>query len=161
MATVFRFLFVIPLGFLLSCGAAAFALIWPFLGANGPGFREDPLYWIHAGFGLGLEAVQVGSASFLPWAAFMAATEIFGIRSLILHALAGLAGAIAVIRLAYGADAPHESVQTALVVAGLAYALVYWLVAGRAAGRWRAREPQRDGVRRIETAKPENTEAKT
>ncbi|WP_202617930.1 hypothetical protein [Aureimonas leprariae] len=160
MATVFRFLFLIPLGFLLACLAAAFALIWPFLGPDRPAVGDDPVYWIHAGIGFGLEAVQVGTVSFLPFAVFVVATEVLRIRSLILHALAGLAGAIAVIRLAYGAEPPHGSVQIALLVAGLAYALTYWLVAGRAAGG-RPRAPQREGVSRIETAKPENTEAKT
>ena len=31
MTTVLRFLFVIPIGFVLACFAAAFAMLWPFL----------------------------------------------------------------------------------------------------------------------------------
>jgi hypothetical protein len=136
MATVLRFLILIPLGFLLACAGAAFALIWPFLGQV-PALEADPVFWFEAATGFVLQAVQIGTVSFVPWALFMAASEALGLRSLVLHALAGVAGAFAVLRLAYGTTAPHASVQTAMIVAGLAFALIYWLVAGRGAGRWR------------------------
>lgn len=140
MLTVLRFLLVIPFGFLAACLAGAFALIWPFIGAV-PTLEADPLFWFDAVVGFALQVAQVGSVSLVPWAVFMAATEILGIRSLLVHAAAGLLGAVAFLRVAYAAAQPDASIQTALVVAGLAFALVYWLVAGRSAGRWRQPRP--------------------
>ena len=73
-----------------------------------------------------------------------------GWRSLILHMVAGAVGGYAVMRNAYGDALPHASVQTAVVVAGLTFAMVYWIVAGRSAGRWRSRQPEK--TQAVETA---------
>lgn len=135
MIAFLRFLFVIPFGFVLACLAGAFALLWPFLQVG----REtlvDPLALFYLALGFTAQAAQVGSAALLPWGVFMVATEILGLSSVVLHAGAGLLGGFAASRLAYDTPA-HLSVQTALAVSGLAFALVYWLIAGRSAGRWR------------------------
>ncbi|GGE08651.1 hypothetical protein GCM10011390_29690 [Aureimonas endophytica] len=159
MLTVLRLLFVIPLGFVAACLAAAGVLIGPFLGPL-PAWSDDPLYLIELGTAFAIQAMQVGSVAFLPWLGFVAVTELLGLSSLILHVLAGLGGAFAVLRLAYDSAPPSEGVRNAVLVAGLAFALLYWLLAGHGAGGWRAAF-QRDEARRIETAKPEKTEAKT
>ncbi|WP_102960658.1 hypothetical protein [Mangrovicella endophytica] len=139
MRAVFRFLFVIPFGFIAACLAAAFALLSPFLDVGGAGV--DPLFWIETGFGFTVQAGQVGSAALVPWGIFMAVTEVLALRSILLHAGAGALGGIAYAGMAYGGAMPQASVRTALVVAGLSFALVYWLVAGRRAGSWRERAP--------------------
>ncbi|KQT65791.1 MULTISPECIES: hypothetical protein [unclassified Aureimonas] len=142
MAALLRFLFVIPFGFVAACAAAAFALLWPFVDLSGAG-EGDPFFWVQIALGFGAQAAQVGSAALVPWGVFMLATEILGLRSLIFHVVAGLVAGFLTTRIAYGAELPHGSVQTALVVAGLAFALVYWIIAGRGAGRWRkARRPR-------------------
>jgi hypothetical protein len=138
MIAVLRFLFVIPIGFVAACLSAAFALLWPFVDMSGVD-TGDPVFWIQAVFGFLAQAAQVGSAALVPWAIFMIVTEVLGWRWLILHMAAGAVGGFAVMRSAYGDAPPHASVQTAMVVAGLAFAMVYWIVAGRGAGRWRSR----------------------
>ncbi|MEF2071546.1 hypothetical protein [Consotaella aegiceratis] len=139
MTTVLRFLFVVLLGFVAACLAAAFALLWPFFNADAAA-GAGPIFWIEAGATFFAQTMMVGSTAFIPWAIFMVATELLGVRSLLLHAAAGALGAFAFARLSYG-DMPAASVTMALVVAGLVFAMVYWLVAGRAAGRWRAEQP--------------------
>ena len=142
MAALLRFLFVIPFGFVAACAAAAFALLWPFVDLSGAG-QNDPFFWLQIAVGFGAQSAQVGSAALVPWGVFMLATEILGLRSLLFHAVAGLVAGFLTTRLAYGPDLPHGSVQTALAVAGLAFALVYWIIAGRGAGRWRKARQRR------------------
>lgn len=136
MSTVLRFLFVIPFGFVLACFAAAFALLWPFVDTSGAA-AGDLFYWIDAAYGFYVQTAMIGSVALIPWAVFMVATEIFGLNSILIHIAAGLAAGFGYAHLAYGRPGPHLSVETALVVAGLVFGLVYWIVAGRRAGRWR------------------------
>lgn len=138
MIALLRFLFLIPIAFVLACIAAAFAMLWPFIDTSGAA-RGDVLFWIEATFGFLAQTAQIGRVALVPWAVFMVATEAFGWRSLVLHMAAGLAAGYGVMRAAYGATLPHASVQTVMMVAGLTFALVYWLLAGRSAGRWRMR----------------------
>lgn len=152
MIAFLRFLFVVPTGFIAACAAASFALLWPFIDTSGAA-EGDPLFWLQAILGFGAEAAQVGSVALLPWAVFMVASELFGWRSILLHCAAGVLGGFAIMRVAYGETLPHASVQTALVVAGLSFALVYWIIAGRGAGRWRrARRAGRQPSQTVETA---------
>ena len=138
MTTVLRFLFVIPIGFVLACFAAAFAMLWPFLELP-DGALSDPFLVFELLVFFTAQAAQVGSAALLPWGLFMALSEITGLRSILLHMGAGIAGGFAALRLSPGGAPTELSLQTAFVVAGLSFALVYWLVAGRGAGRWRRR----------------------
>ncbi|KQT52692.1 hypothetical protein ASG43_19790 [Aureimonas sp. Leaf454] len=142
MIAFLRFLFVIPFGFVAACGAASFALLWPFVDLSGAK-DGDPFFWLQIGLGFAAQAAQVGSTALVPWGAFVLATELLGWRSLIFHALAGLAAGFLTTRFAYAGALPHASVQTAMAVAGLAFALVYWIIAGRGAGRWRTATPAR------------------
>ncbi|MBO0661253.1 hypothetical protein LQ948_01590 [Jiella sp. MQZ9-1] len=136
MATVLRFLFVVPLAYVAACLAAAFAMLWPFVHL-GSGAAFDPLFIGETTFYLGAQAVQIGAVAFLPWVIFMVASEILVLPSLLLHLLAGFLGGIAILFSAYGPNVPHMSVQTAILVASLTFALVYWILAGNGAGRWR------------------------
>ncbi|WAJ29066.1 hypothetical protein [Antarcticirhabdus aurantiaca] len=138
MATLFRFLFLIPLGFIAATVAAAFALLWPFLDP-GALAASDPAYLAELAVGFLAQVAQIGSVVLLPWAVFMVATEVLGLSSILLHVAAGFLGGIVLSLAAYGTRPPALSVQTAIVVASLSFALVYWIVAGHAAGRWRRR----------------------
>ncbi|MEX6506307.1 hypothetical protein [Jiella sp. M17.18] len=138
MGTVLRFLFVIPIGYIAACLTAAFALLWPFIRVNGAELH-DPVFLAHAVFFFSAQAVQVGAVAIGPWLVFMVLTEIFGLDSVLLHITAGLIGGVAILFAAYGTNVPHMSVQTAIIVAALCFALVYWIIAGHAAGGWRKR----------------------
>ncbi|MCQ8781917.1 hypothetical protein [Mangrovibrevibacter kandeliae] len=138
MTTLLRFIFVIPLGFVAACVMAAFTLLWPFVHFAGVP-PENLVFWFHAAVGFLRQTQLVATAIFVPWAVFMTVTEVAGLNSLLLHLVGGLVAGFGVSRLAYGAHVPALSVQTAIIVAGLVFALVYWIVAGHAAGRWRRR----------------------
>ena len=137
MSTVLRFLFVIPIAYVAACLTGAFAMIWPFLDVPGGLSSADPIYFFQLAVVFVEQAAQIGSVTLLPWALFMVMTESLGLDSILLHLAAGFVGAVAILILAYGRAGPHLSIQTAVVVSALSFALVYWIVAGRAAGRWR------------------------
>lgn len=138
MRAVLRFLFVIPLSFVFACYGAAFALLWPFIEVPAT-IGDDPFRMVEMFFVFTAQAAQVGSAALLPWAIFMLVTEIMGWRSLLLHAAIGLASGFVALRLAYEGAMPPISIQTAIFLAGLAFGMIYWIIAGRAAGLWRRR----------------------
>jgi hypothetical protein len=136
VSTVLRLLFLIPIGFVLACGAAAFALLWPFLDIGWASFT-DPLQTIQLAVGFTTMAAGIGWVALVPFLIFLVLSEALRLRSVLIHLLAGLAG---------GALAAHAGpavgdmrLQTATIVAGLAFALTYWAVAGHRAGR--ARRP--------------------
>lgn len=140
MLTVLRFLFVIPIAFVAACLVGAFAMLWPFLDVADGFASADPLYLFQLILIFLEQAAQIGSVTLLPWALLMVATEAFGLRSILMHLAAGLCGGIAILIVAYGRTGPHASVQTAIIVASIVFASVYWIVAGHSAGRWRRRE---------------------
>ncbi|WAP67497.1 hypothetical protein [Jiella pelagia] len=142
MGTVLRFLFVVPLAYLAACLAAAFAMLWPFVQMNTPD-ALDPIFIGEVAFYFGAQTVQIGAVAFLPWLFFMVATEVLGLSSLLLHMVAGLLGGIAILFTTYGPAVPHMSVQTAILVASLTFSLVYWILAGNRAGRWRRRPTEK------------------
>ncbi|MEN3792826.1 hypothetical protein [Fulvimarina sp. MAC3] len=146
MATVFRFLFVIPLGFVTACLTSAFTILWPYLGLMENGNFYSPVVYVHSAVAFWAQGAQIGSTLLIPWAIFMAASEILGLSSMLFHIAAGIVGAVAIIILAYGEQAPSGSIQAAIVMAGIVFALTYWLVAGRRAGTWRPR-------RRVKTSR--------
>ena len=138
MRTVFRILFLVPIGFILACYGAAFALLWPFLSLSDQAL-SDPFVVVELAFGFTAQAAQVGWTALLPFVAFFVVSETFSLRGVLVHLLAGLAGGLAACHLG---PAPAElSLQTAQIVAGLSFALIYWIVAGHRAGLWRQRAP--------------------
>ena len=66
MATVLRFLFVVPLAYVAACLTAAFAMLWPFVDF-GEASTLDPFMVAEAAFFFGAQAVQIGTVAFLPW----------------------------------------------------------------------------------------------
>lgn len=100
----------------------------------------------HAGFGLAvaLSAVLVSGYALIPGMLFIALAEGFRLRSFLFYAGFGAAAALLS---AYGSNfsldtsrgypfVGHE--QEVFAAAGIAGGLIYWLLAGRKAGAWRA-----------------------
>ncbi|EAU43285.1 hypothetical protein FP2506_10586 [Fulvimarina pelagi HTCC2506] len=139
MATVFRFIFVIPVAFVTACLTSAFTVLWPYLGLTDVENAFSPVVYVHSAVAFWAQSAQIGSTLLIPWAVFMAVSEILGLSSLVLHIAAGIAGSVAIIILAYGDPAPSGSIQAAIVISGIVFALTYWVVAGRKAGTWRPR----------------------
>lgn len=137
MIAVLRFLFVIPLGFVAGCLVAAFALLWPFLNLPA-GWWNDPFLLFELFLGLIAQAGQIGAAALMPWAIFMVLTESLRWSSFLLHAATGALAGLALAQLWYGGDAP-AAIRTAMIIGGLGFFMVYWIVAGRSAGHWRHR----------------------
>ncbi|MDY8107635.1 hypothetical protein U0C82_00540 [Fulvimarina sp. 2208YS6-2-32] len=137
MAVVLRFLILIPFGFVTACLTSAFTMLWPYVGRDGSDLLASPVALVHSTFAFWAQGAQIGSTVLIPWGIFMAVTEIFGLSSIVLHIAAGITGAVAIIILAYGEAAPSGSIQAAIVISGLVFALSYWIVAGRRAGSWR------------------------
>ncbi|RFC65083.1 hypothetical protein DYI37_04270 [Fulvimarina endophytica] len=137
MATVLRFLIVIPFAFVLSCLTSAFTILWPYLDLADTPEMHRPFAYIDAAFAFWAQSGQIGSTLLIPWTIFMALTEMFGLNSLVLHLVAGLVGSVAIILVAYGSPPPSVSIQAAILISGTVFALTYWVVAGRRAGAWR------------------------
>ena len=137
MMTVLRFIFLLPLAFVVSCGTSAFALLWPYFERGASERLVDPVILFQWAIAFFAQAAQIGSTLLLPWAIFMVVTEV-----------AGLVGSVALILLAYRDGAPSAGIQVAIVIAGLVFALTHWLIAGRSAGAWRTRAGR---PRRMET----------
>lgn len=153
MRAVLRFLFVVPIGFVAACLTGAFAMLWPFLQWPQHTPLTDPLALFQAAVAFSAQTAQIGSVALVPWGVFMVVCELFGLSSVLLHLAAGVAGGVAVIVTAYGEHLPAGSVQTAIVVAAATFSLVYWIVAGHSAGRWRRR---RTAARGVDTADAPN-----
>jgi hypothetical protein len=137
-------IFVVLFAFMVACVAAAIVIA---LGLLPPEFDElTVMPGAHAGFGLAVafSAVLISDYALIPAMLFIAIAEGFPLRSFLLYA--GFSAIFAFV-LASGAnfrldDSPglhwigHE--QEVFAAAGIAAGLVYWALAGRKAGAWRA-----------------------
>lgn len=139
---------VIFFAFLIASMAAGLTIAIGLLGADWPVLHGDPIargwFWGFAVVG----SSSVGAVSFLPLFLLIVLAEIFHLRSVLFYALAG----VVIMLLAYygsGIGNPYaESIDHAgpltrevelVVGAGAVFGLVYWAIAGRKAGAWRAR----------------------
>ncbi len=140
---------IIVILFALWLATMAAGIVWSIglLGAQWPALSGDVpdrvVFWGAAFIASGITA----SLLFLPMLIAVVLTEAFAIRSLLIHVL----GAVALVLLAYqGAGlgrSGEESIDRApppisreleiAAAAGAAFGLIYWLIAGRKAGRWR------------------------
>ncbi len=134
MSTVLRILFLIPIGFILACCAGAFALLWPFVDLSREALA-DPARVLDLAILFTAQAAQVGVTALVPFLIFMVLSEALRLRSILINLVAGLAGGALAAHA--GAASIDMRVQTATIVAGLAFALTYWVVAGHRAGRTR------------------------
>ena len=129
----------------------AAGIVWSIglLGAQWPAMSGDPaervVFWGAAFIASGITA----SLLFLPMLVAVVLAEAFAVRSLLINVF----GAVALALLAYqGAGfgrSGEESIDRApplvsrefeiAAAAGATFGLIYWLIAGRKAGRWRER----------------------
>jgi hypothetical protein len=140
---------VILFALLLACAATAIITGFALLIFAFQQFTPDPvdnvMVWGTALFGTGVAAFS----AFLPTLIAIALAEALSVRSALAYALAG--GAIMLLAY-YGAGfgwSYEESIDRApplisrqaeiAVAAGVVFGLVYWMIAGRRAGLWRAR----------------------
>lgn len=133
----------------LATVAAGIAMSIGVLGPQWPALTGDPgervVFW-GAAF---LASSVTGALIFLPMLLAVILAEALSIRSLLIYA----AGGAVILLIAYfGADfgrSYEESIDAAppllprgaelAAIAGIVFGLVYWAVAGRNAGKWRAR----------------------
>jgi len=127
----------------------AAGIVWSIglLGPQWPAMSGDAagrvVFWGTAFIASGVTAIML----FLPTLIAVVLAEAFAVRSL----LANVGGAVLLVLLVYmGAGHSYEeSIDQAppliphdlevAVAAGIVFGLVYWLIAGRKAGRWRGR----------------------
>lgn len=150
MSLILR-LFVIALGFIaasLVAGAiVVFAVLFPELSALETGMLDPNAFNILLGFGF----VFISGFALIPAAVIVVVTEALAIRGVLGYALGGaVVGAACYLGLVpfdteswrfEGIVQRHLEILTG---AGIVAGLVYWLVAGRNAGKWRggARRPR-------------------
>ena len=136
--------FVVFFAFLIASFAAAFvfevAILVPFWRGVADADIDQGIFNVLIGFGF----FFVSLLSLLPAMIVIALAEAFRLRSVVFYALAGGLEALA---LSYSlgfsyrpADAPLSPFFQAFAAAGIAAGFVYWLIAGRNAGRWCERQ---------------------
>jgi hypothetical protein len=142
---------IVVILFALWLATMAAGIVWSIglLGAQWPAMSGDPaervVFWGAAFIASGITA----SLLFLPMLIAVVLAEAFAVRSLLINVF----GAVALALLAYqGAGLGRngeESIDRApplvsrefeiAAAAGATFGLIYWLIAGRKAGRWRER----------------------
>ncbi len=134
-------LFAAGVGFLLALVAAAAFLLAAKVGLEPMTPEESALFWAQFLVYGGVTASLLGSLAFLPWTLLVLVTEIFSIRSFVVHVGAGgVLGLMGTVRLdrmqerLAENDAAFAADATLVVAAGFVAGFVYWLVAGRMAG---------------------------
>ena len=142
MALFIRF-FVVVFGFLFGCLAAGAVLVIATLPAgtlNGP---FDNFDWLVLWGAILTSAAFVSAIAFVPAVIMILIAEALGLRSLFFYALAGGTGGL-LYGLTFPATAanPFDRTVQITLAAGVAAGIVYWLVAGRTAGRWRGNSVQ-------------------
>jgi hypothetical protein len=140
LEVLFRF-FVVLFAFWIATIAAAAVLV---LGASAPDLPQSdawPMIW----FLILTTSTFVAVFSFAPAVLVILVTESFALRSVLIYAVVGgLIGLFCGYTLGFVEYAPRFRIDTPfgtnfelLAAAGIAAGLVYWLIAGRAAGAWR------------------------
>jgi len=139
---------VIIVAVMLATLAAGIAIAIGLLGPEWHGFSGDVVERSTFSVFVVAGAAFTGAVTLLPLAILIAVAEMVKVRSVLIHAVAGAA----VMLLGYSASglAPpsyEESIDNppppisrgtqVAAAAGIVFGGVYWLVAGRNAGRWR------------------------
>ncbi len=137
--------FVIAFAFLVSCMVAAFVVAYGLVAPELSQFRSNPelfLFFLFIGSAAGVVTpFYVFAPSFIA----ILIAEMFSLRSVLYYALAGgLIGALAYFmtdmasRMAgRGTVVPITQELQWLTAAGIVAGFVYWLIAGRSAGKWK------------------------
>lgn len=141
-------LFVIAFAVFVAMLAAGVAIAMGLLGPQWHVFSGDigerVGFWVLAFFATSF----TGAISFLPVVVLIVLAEAFKIRSLLIYAAVG-AALLALGMVGGGNSVGEESIDhppppmsrpmEIAAAAGAVFGLVYWLIAGRNAGRWRER----------------------
>jgi hypothetical protein len=134
LSHILRFI-LITIGFVLAVVAASafmVALAWGGLFHGDP--QSERLLTLAAGLSLPVMVAFAGYYSFLPGLVFAILTEVLGRRSWLFHALGGMA--VAALALAMRSEQVHQpGLFMVAIAAGAVGGTVYWLVAGRSAGK--------------------------
>jgi hypothetical protein len=130
VATLLRFLFLIPLGYIAAVVVAAAVIVIGVLGPYDPAIAESfilAMAWM---------VVSIGAAAVAPAAVVIVLSEAFAIRSLFAYLIVG--GALALLLQQFlgfhGSAELMERRNLLFPAAGFAGAFAYWLIAGRLAG---------------------------
>lgn len=141
---IFVIIFAVMAASLASGIAIAVGILGPQWHSVSGDVGERVVFWGTAVFG----ATATGAAGLLPLVILIALGETFKIRSLLANTAAG---AVMVLLAYYGSglapsryeesiDKPPPAISRELEIAaaaGAVFGLVYWVIAGRKAGRWR------------------------
>lgn len=149
MSLIGRF-FVIFFALMVAIVAAGMALAFALLGPTLAAVSDDPVNWVFQWFAGFISISFVGGAVFLPALVLIVLAETFKIRSMLVHAFAGIALLlIGFYGTGYQRSTGEESIDAApptvnrhfevTAASGAVFGFVYWLIAGRNAGRWRER----------------------
>lgn len=128
MGIIVRILGVI-VAYWLACIAASLVLTIGTLTPVWDDFKPFDLQSVVLWSVVGVGAVFIGAIAMLPALLVIALAEGFAWRSILVYAVLALA-------LSYGLDFGGE--REVLAASGIAGGLVYWLIAGRRAGFWKA-----------------------
>ena len=146
MAIFFRF-FVIAFAFFVACFAAGLVVAYGLLAPEfGKFSTAAPEAWLGFLFLAGAAGIVTPFYVFAPAALIIFISEMFSLRSVLFYTLMGaFVGA-----LAYGLSDVTARMQGAgtvvpltqelqfMVAGGIVAGFVYWLIAGRSAGKWKA-----------------------
>lgn len=137
---------VIAFAFLLSCMAAAFVVAYGLVAPELSDFtRGSPEYFMVLLFLGGAAGVVTPFYVFAPSFAVIFIAEMFSLRSVLYYTLCGaFIGALAYFlsdvtarMQGAGTVAPITRELQFLAAAGIVAGFVYWLIAGRSAGKWK------------------------
>lgn len=148
MSLVVRIVVVL---FALWIATMVAGIVWSIglLGAQWPALSGDPaeqvVFWGAAFIASGVTAAML----FLPMLIAVVVAEAFSLRSIVIYGIGGAALFLIAYQGAGFGRSYEESIDHApppisreaeiAAAAGVAFGLTYWLIAGRKAGRWRAR----------------------
>jgi hypothetical protein len=136
---------VIAFAFLISCMAAAFTVAYGLVAPELSEFKGSPEFILVLLFFGGAAGVVTPIYVFAPSFVAILIAEMLSLRSVLYYALAGaLIGALAYFMTdiaarisGRGTVVPITQELQWLTAAGIVAGFVYWLVAGRSAGRWK------------------------
>ncbi|MBR0796599.1 hypothetical protein JQ615_14480 [Bradyrhizobium jicamae] len=144
MALIGR-LFVVAFAFLLACFVAGIIVVGAVLYPEISNLPDAPIDQNAIDVVLGFGFIFISGFALLPALIIVLVTEAFDIRSVLAYAVGGaIVGAACYLGLVpFDPDTMHfEGIvrrhMEIMTGAGIVAGLVYWLVAGRTAGAWRA-----------------------
>jgi hypothetical protein len=146
MMALFLRTIVIAFAFLISCMVAALVIAYGFVAPELSEFKGSPEFFLVLLFFGGAAGVVTPFYVFLPSFVAIFIAEMFSLRSVLYYALAGaLIGALAYFMTdiagrisGRGTVVPITQELQWLTAAGIVAGFVYWLIAGRNAGKWKA-----------------------